>query len=80
MINLRREECMEWLEDYNECLHREKEVRCLRWVGRCPAACLGCSPSAICASLPPQRTRRQVVERERQRQLSGGSKAAGGHH
>lgn len=28
MINLRREECMEWLEDYNECLHREKEVRC----------------------------------------------------
>lgn len=26
MIQLRREECMEWLVDYNECLHHEKEV------------------------------------------------------
>lgn len=28
MIALRREHCLEWLEDYNECLHREKEVNC----------------------------------------------------
>ncbi|PNH02432.1 NADH dehydrogenase [ubiquinone] iron-sulfur protein 5-B [Tetrabaena socialis] len=48
MISLRREQCMVSLEDYNECLHREKE-----------------------------RTRRQVVERERQAQLEGASK---GHH
>lgn len=26
MMELRRKECMEWLEDYNECLHRDKEV------------------------------------------------------
>lgn len=27
MIYLRRQECQEWIEDYNECLHRDKEVR-----------------------------------------------------
>eukprot|EP00798_Chlamydomonas_sp_ICE-L_P031741 gene31741-6941_t len=24
MMSLRKKECMEWLEDYNECLHRDK--------------------------------------------------------
>jgi hypothetical protein len=25
-VNQRKQECIEWLEDYNECLHHEKEV------------------------------------------------------
>eukprot|EP00798_Chlamydomonas_sp_ICE-L_P032537 gene32537-17253_t len=24
MMSLRKRECMDWLEDYNECLHRDK--------------------------------------------------------
>lgn len=38
MVNIRKQECKEWLEDYNECLHRQKQVRApfmlLRSMGR----------------------------------------------
>ena len=26
MVNMRKQECKEWLEDYTECLHRQKQV------------------------------------------------------
>lgn len=28
MLDMRKKECQEWLEDYKECLHREKHVSC----------------------------------------------------
>ena len=27
MMNIRKQECKEWLDDYTECLHRQKQVR-----------------------------------------------------
>jgi hypothetical protein len=76
MIALRREHCLEWLEDYNECLHREKEVNI---VAAGPSLRLLDAVLQIILSVS-QRTRRQVVERERRAQLAGGSKPAGGGH
>jgi hypothetical protein len=141
MISLRREKCLEFLEDYNECLHRDKEVRhvdewqekgCTGRAGaaqahedaeqrqrqgfvqlcalrfpvpglpwRCPSAALrGCRrrrcmrkllvtctaqlqlASKCGVSRPcwfPQRTRRQLIERERRAQLAGGVAKVAAH-
>ena len=75
MINIRKQECKEWLEDYNECLHRQKQV-CARLNMRHGCHGLNMVTIEILAVLisimgivqSVQRTRDYVVERERAKQ------------
>lgn len=79
MINMRKQECKEWLDDYNECLHHAKLVSVVRQVhGRS----MGSSADAHVQPprLSSQRTREYVVERERQRQEEGPKVAAAHGH
>ena len=43
MMNIRKQECKEWLDDYTECLHRQKQVRLECITVHLPALVSDCS-------------------------------------
>jgi hypothetical protein len=47
-VNQRKQECIEWLEDYNECLHHEKEVSRLASSAIAPIKLDAITSSDIC--------------------------------
>ncbi|KAG2445972.1 hypothetical protein HXX76_000575 [Chlamydomonas incerta] len=69
--------CYDWYMDYLKCMDERKEPmialrreHCLEWL----------EDYNECLHREKERTRRQVIERERRAQLAGGSKPAGGGH